>query len=33
MRLLLKALLVLACLIPTLPAAGADLRNPEFIRI
>ena len=33
MRLIFKALLVLACLIPTLPAAGADFRNPEFIRI
>src|SRR5215213_4289764 len=33
MRLVLKALLVLAYLIPTLPAAGADVRNPEFIRI
>ena len=33
MRLMLKALFVLAYLIPTLPAAGADLRNSEFIRI
>ncbi len=33
MRLIFKALLVLACLIPTPPAAGADFRNPEFIRI
>ena len=33
MRLIFKALLVLACLIPTLRAAGADFRNPEFIRI
>jgi hypothetical protein len=33
MRLIFKALLVLAYLIPTLPAAGADFRNPEFIRI
>ena len=33
MRLIFKALLVLACLIPILPAAGADFRNPEFIRI
>lgn len=33
MRLIFKALLVLSCLIPTLPAAGADFRNPEFIRI
>ena len=33
MRLIFKALLVLTCLIPTLPAAGADFRNPEFIRI
>jgi hypothetical protein len=33
MRLIFKALLVLACLIPTLPAAGTDFRNPEFIRI
>jgi len=33
MRLIFKALLVLACLIPTLPAAGADFRNPEFIRL
>ena len=33
MRLIFKALLVLACLIATLPAAGADFRNPEFIRI
>src|SRR6476646_11467589 len=33
MRLMLKALLVLVCLIPTLPAAGTDFRNPEFIRI
>ena len=33
MRLIFKALLVLACLLPTFPAAGADFRNPEFIRI
>ncbi|HKD43290.1 MAG TPA: hypothetical protein VKB87_23610 [Myxococcaceae bacterium] len=33
MRLIFKALLVLACLITTLPAVGADFRNPEFIRI
>jgi len=30
---MLKALFVLAYLIPTLPAAGADFRNSEFIRI
>jgi hypothetical protein len=33
MRLIFKALLVLACFIPTLPAVGADFPNPEFIRI
>ena len=32
MRLIFKALLVLACLIPTLPAAGADSES-RFIRI
>ena len=32
MRLIFKALLVLACLIPTLPAAGADFES-RFIRI
>ena len=33
MRLIFKALLVLACLIPTLPAAGADYSEARFIRI
>ena len=33
MRLIFKALLVLACLIPILPAAGADYSEARFIRI
>jgi hypothetical protein len=33
MRLIFRALLVLACLIPTLPAAGADYSEAHFIRI
>ena len=33
MRLIFKALLVLSCLIPTLPAAGADYSEARFIRI
>ena len=32
MRLIFKALLILACLAPTLPAAGADIES-RFIRI
>jgi hypothetical protein len=33
MRVIFKALLVLACLIPTLPAAGADYSEARFIRV
>src|SRR5689334_22398021 len=33
MRVIFKALLVLTCLIPTLPAAGADYSEARFIRI